>query len=80
MGTVTVEQAMQSLYDRLSKPGYTQTAHWTTAKTFTPAYQKIDKTFVPDLLMNNKHEFVPTPVEEIGTAKRNRTSIPTFVA
>ena len=80
MGTVTVEQAVQSLYDRLANTNYTSPARWTIAKNFTPAYQKIDKTFVPDLLMNNKNEFIPTPLEEIGTAKRNRTSIPTFVA
>ena len=80
MGTVTVEQAIQSLYDRLSKTEYKQYARWSTAKNFTTAYQKNDKPFVPDLLMNNKHKFVPTPTEQLGTAKRNQTSIPTFVA
>ena len=73
MGTVTVEQAIQSLYDRLAKIGYTSPAQWTTAKNFTSAYQKNDKKFVPDLLMNNKHEFILTPIEEIGTRTRDRT-------
>ena len=73
MGTITVKEAIQSLYDQLAKINYTSTARWTTTKNFTSAYQKIDTKFVPDLLMNNKHEFIPTPIEEIGTRTRDRT-------
>ena len=73
MGTITVEQAVQSLYDQLAKINHTSPARWTTAKNFTSAYQKIDNKFVPDLSMNNKHEFIPTPIEEIGTRTRDRT-------
>ena len=48
MGTITVEQAVQSLYDQLIKTEYKPSAYWTTAKTFTPAYQKINTEFVLD--------------------------------
>ena len=71
MGTVTVEQAIQSLYDRLGKTEYKQYSCWSTAKTFMPAYKKINREFIPDLIMNNKHEFIPTPTDKLGTAKRN---------
>ena len=48
MSTVTVTQAVQSLYDQLDKTEYKTSAYWTTAKTFIPAYQKINTDFVLD--------------------------------
>ena len=45
---VTVEQAIQSLYDQLVGTEYKPSACWTTAKNFKPAYQKIDAEFVLD--------------------------------
>lgn len=73
MGTVTVETAIQSLYDLLGKTEYKQYACWSTVKTFVPVYEKINREFISDLSMNNKHEFIPTPIEEIGTRTRDRT-------
>ena len=48
MGVVTVEQAVQSLYDQLVGTEYKPSAYWTTAKTFTPAYKKPNTEFVLD--------------------------------
>ena len=46
--TVTVEQAVQSLYDQVVKTAYKPSAYWTTAKNFKPAYQKVNTGFVLD--------------------------------
>ena len=48
MGTITSEQAVQSLYDQLVGTEYKPSAYWTTVKNFKPAYQKIDTDFVLD--------------------------------
>ena len=73
MGTVTVEQAVQSLYDQLIKTEYKASACWTTTKHFEPAYQKVNTDFVPDLLMNNSKKFIPTPTEQLGRPGETRT-------
>ena len=48
MGVVTVEQAVQSLYDQLKGTEYKPSAYWTTATTFAPAFEKIDAEFLLD--------------------------------
>ena len=48
MGTITSEQAVQSLYDQLVGTEYKPSAFWTTAQNFKLAYQKIDTEFVLD--------------------------------
>lgn len=73
MGTVTVEQAVQSLYDQLIRTEYTASAYWSTARQFEPAYQKVNTDFVPDLLMNNSKKFIPTPTEQLGRPGETRT-------
>ena len=48
MSIESEEQAMKHLYDQLSRTEYKPSAHWTTARTFTNAYQKINTDFVLD--------------------------------
>ena len=73
MGTVTVEQAVQSLYDQLIRTEYKASARWTTTKHFEPVYQKVNTDFVPDPLMNNSKKFIPTPTEQLGRPGETRT-------
>ena len=48
MGTISVEQAVQSLYDQLVGTEYKPSAYWTVTNNFKPAYQKIDSEFILD--------------------------------
>ena len=45
---ITVEEAVKNLYDQLADTKYKSPACWTTVKTFTPTYQKINTDFVLD--------------------------------
>ena len=38
---ITVEEAVNSLYERASESKYKATAYWTTAREFTPSYEAI---------------------------------------
>ena len=44
----SAEQAVEHLYVQVRGTKYVPSAYWTTAKTFTPAYQKVDTAFVLD--------------------------------
>ena len=46
--TVTVEQAVQSLYDQLVGTEYKPSAYWTTNKEFQSSFQKDQQEFVLD--------------------------------
>jgi hypothetical protein len=48
MSLPSEEEAMQNLYIQLSGTEYKPSAHWTTVRTFTPTYQKVQSKFVLD--------------------------------
>ena len=48
MSLPSEEEAIQNLYNQLSGTEYKPSAHWTTVRTFTDAYQKINKDFILD--------------------------------
>ena len=50
--TITVEQAVQSLYQQLNGTEYKPSAYWTATKTFKPAYEKVNADFVLDTTLH----------------------------
>jgi hypothetical protein len=57
---ITVEQAMNDMYQRLSGQPYVQRFYSTTAREFTASHLHIKKKFVTDNILTGKQqEFVP---------------------
>ena len=48
MSIKSAEESTDNLYNLVRGTKYTPSAHWTTTKKFTPAYQTVDTTFVLD--------------------------------
>jgi hypothetical protein len=48
MSMETADQAVEHLYFIVRGTKYTPASHWSTTRTFTPSYQKINTEFVLD--------------------------------
>ena len=69
---ITVEDAMNQLYERFQGTTYKASAYWTTAREFKPSYTSLQfkKEFQ---IVKPKEEFKPFEIPQIGTRTRDRT-------
>ena len=69
---ITVEEAMNQLYERFRGTTYKASAYWTTAREFTPSYTALQ--FKQEFQIEKpKEEFKPFEIPQIGRGIRDRT-------
>jgi hypothetical protein len=65
---ITVEEAVNSLYERAGESKYKATAYWTTAREFTPSYEAIQ--FKQEFqIVKPKEEFKPFEIPQLVPPK-----------
>ena len=69
---ITVEEAMNQMYERFQETTYKASAYWTTAREFKPLYTTLQ--FKQEFQISKpKEEFKPFEIPQIGTRTRDRT-------